>query len=120
MLGGEKNDDAEITGGAGEGDAQGAGLQYGQETVQWALLRFQQPVHCPLGSLIIGSRLDTVEGNNKDKDAGVGVCRLAFYGPILKALDIPSGDKDQEREALAKEVKLYTPKSKRAEVSKVR
>ena len=44
------------------------GLKYGQEPVQWALLQFQQPVFCPLGSLVIGSRLDT---DTKDT-AGTG------------------------------------------------
>ena len=37
-------------------------LIYGNEPLQWALIQFQQPVYCPLGSLIIGSRLETLEG----------------------------------------------------------
>lgn len=34
------------------------GTTYGKEPVQWALLNLQQPVYCPLGSLVIGSKLD--------------------------------------------------------------
>ena len=79
------------------------GLAYGTEPVQWALLQFQQPVYCPLGSLVIGSRLDadTSEhgssgGSGSTAGAG-GVggatvssggnqhCRLAFYGPLKRA-----------------------------------
>eukprot|EP01032_Pedospumella_encystans_P010759 gene10759-12549_t len=35
------------------------GLAYNTEPLQWALLQFQHSVYCPIGSLIIGSRLDT-------------------------------------------------------------
>ena len=38
---------------------------FGDEPLQYALLRFQQPVFCPLGSLLIASRLDTEDGNRE-------------------------------------------------------
>lgn len=68
------------------------GLVYGKEPVQWVLLQFQQPVYCPIGSLIIGSRLDV---DTKDHHPTTSVsggtnpaqqCRLAFFGPIKEIL----------------------------------
>jgi selenocysteine-specific elongation factor len=61
------------------------GANYGSEPLQWALIQFQQPVFCPLGSMVIGSRLD---GNTKDT-TGMGSahqCRLSFFGPIRYSL----------------------------------
>lgn len=58
---------------------------YGLEPLQWALVSFQQPLHCPLGSLVIGSRLDA---DKKDamSEPDQRSCRLAFFGPIKRAL----------------------------------
>lgn len=58
------------------------GLAYGTEPMQWALLQFQHPVHCPLGSLLIGSRLDTDTsdhpGNSSNSAAGAGMLEYLF------------------------------------------
>lgn len=47
------------------------------EGSQWAMVQFQQPIYAPLGSLVIGSRLDTEDSHN--------MCRLAFHGPIVSS-----------------------------------
>jgi selenocysteine-specific elongation factor len=62
------------------------GVKYGNEPVHWAVIQFQQPVFCPLGSLVIGSRLDTDTTDN----TGLGSshqCRLSFFGPVRYALE---------------------------------
>lgn len=52
------------------------GLAYNTEPLQWALLQFQHSVYCPIGSLIIGSRLDTDtsdhpgSSNNNNSNSG--------------------------------------------------
>lgn len=94
--------------------------EHGHEPVQWALLQFQQPVYCPLGSLIIGSRLDIdtktagkpskdLSKDDRDSKAGNKSCRLSFHGPIVQ--DFSGGD-------LAR-IKLFAWKSKEAEVLKL-
>jgi selenocysteine-specific elongation factor len=65
----------------------GENLCYGKEPVQWVLLQFQQPVFCPIGSLIIGSRLDADSGDNGSQ------CRLAFYGPVKESIKKDDFDK---------------------------
>lgn len=52
--------------------------------VQWALLQFPTAIYAPLGSLIIGSKLDTdvKETSLSASSSAVQSCRLAFYGPI--------------------------------------
>mmetsp|Transcript_42722 Transcript_42722/g.71065 ORF Transcript_42722/g.71065 Transcript_42722/m.71065 type:complete len:239 (+) Transcript_42722:81-797(+) len=50
---------------------------------QFALLTFETPVIAPLGSILIGSRLDA--------DIHVNACRLAFSGNLLEAVD-PSNE----------------------------
>jgi selenocysteine-specific elongation factor len=79
---------------------------YGRETIQWAMLSFQQPVYCPRHSLIIGSRLDTdvSEGSSQEN-----VCRIAFSGHVDLFVSADAID----------EVKLYTFKVKEAVVSKI-
>ncbi len=96
-------------------------LVYGNEPVQFALLQFQQPVYCPIGGLIIGSRLDidsvstsTVTSDVKWEDLSETKnasksCRLAFHGPVIK---------DFSRRKM-EDVKLFTWKSKDAEVLKL-
>lgn len=59
---------------------------FGEEPVQWALLQFQHPVYCPLGSLVIGSRLDV---DSKEHAGEVNHCRLAFWGPIKNSIPTP-------------------------------
>jgi selenocysteine-specific elongation factor len=85
-------------------------LVYGKEPVQWVLLQFQQPVHCPLGSLIIGSRFDVDSKDHHHPSSSsttssitatpsllpvnshVHQCRLAFYGPVKDMLVNPELD----------------------------
>ena len=67
-------------------------MVYGREPVQWALLRFQQAVYCPLGSLIIGSRLDTT---TREGAQVANQCRLAFYGPVVHSLSDSETDNVQ-------------------------
>ena len=97
--------------------------------LHWAVLDFQTPVYCPLNSLIIGSRLDTVVEPNHTKqpysastsaDATATVaggtttvassCRLAFCGRLVTQMD-PS--KDVSR------IRWYTPKERRGTVSRL-
>ena len=67
----------------------------------WAVLQFQRPVFCPIGSLIIGSRLDTFATNavlekhdkNGHKGAHASQCRLAFYGPLKEAVSVEEMEK---------------------------
>lgn len=55
--------------------------------VQWVLLQFQQSLYCPMGSLVIGSRLDT--DTSDARGPGAHLCRLAFYGPIKAIVTLP-------------------------------
>ena len=71
------------------------------EDVHWAVLQFQRPVYCPIGSLIIGSRLDTfatnaiLEKQVKDGHKGehASQCRLAFYGPLRESVPVQDMEK---------------------------
>ncbi|KAL8453561.1 hypothetical protein Emag_001780 [Eimeria magna] len=47
----------------------------------FALLCFERPVLAPIGSLVLGSRLDL--------EASLSMCRLAFEGRILRAVSAP-------------------------------
>lgn len=93
-------------------------MRYGSEPVQWAVLQFQRPVFCPIGSLIIGSRLDTFsathekdanEGHNRETASQAGQCRLAFYGPIKESIAL----QDMEK------IKVYSWKEKHGMVLKI-
>lgn len=93
-------------------------IRYGNEPVQWAVLQFQRPVFCPIGSLVIGSRLDTFsaaaekeakDGHNKGTASQAGQCRLAFYGPIQESVAL----QDMEK------IKVYSWKEKLADVLKI-
>ena len=93
-------------------------IRYGAEPAQWAVLQFQRPVFCPIGSLIIGSRLDTFstavekeekDGLNKTSSSQAGQCRLAFYGPIKESVAIQDVEK----------IKVYHWKQKIAKVFKI-
>ena len=74
--------------------------------LHWAMLDFQTPVYCPLESLVIGSRFDTVDNMNGDSSS----CRLAFSGRLVEKVD---PQKDISR------IKLYTPKERRGVVSRL-
>ena len=52
-----------------------AGAKHGQ----FALLEFDTPLICPVGSIIIASRLDA--------DAGGDACRLVFHGKLLQSME---------------------------------
>ena len=98
-------------------------MDYGDEPVQWALLQFQQAVYCPIGSLIIGSRLDINSSSTnsgsvpkeiyreelRDTKNSSKSCRLAFYGPAVE--DFSKGKMEQ--------IKLFHWKHKEAEVLKL-
>ena len=75
--------------------------------LHWALLDFQTPVYCPLHSLIIGSRLDTVDNNSSGTASS---CRLAFSGRLIHKID-PATESNR--------IRLYTPKEKRGVVSRL-
>lgn len=72
----------------------------------WAKLDFQIPVFCPPDSLIIGSRLDTVDNSSGSSSS----CRLAFSGRLIEKMD-PDIDK--------KEINLYTIKEKVGSISRL-
>ena len=67
--------------------------------LNWAKLVFQIPVFCPTNSLIIGSRLDTVDNSSGSSSS----CRLAFSGRLIEKFD-PDADNNQ--------ISLYTVKDK--------
>ena len=141
LLGSDGSDGknkGEGEGEGGEGDRPVAprnATAFGREPVQWALLQFQQPVYCPLGSLVIGSRLDafstsldnddaatssTSSGGGSGEDgvprrerASASHCRLAFFGPVREAL--PAGGPSHGLE----KVRLFHWKQKDAAVFKV-
>lgn len=51
----------------------------GGEPMAYALLVFDKPVTCPIGSLLVASKLDF--------DVHTPNCRLAFFGRILSSMD---------------------------------
>ena len=75
--------------------------------LHWALLDFQTPVHCPVHSLVIGSRLDTTVDNATGSTSS---CRLAFSGRLIQNVD--------PADAVTK-IRLYTSKERRGEISKL-
>jgi len=81
------------------------GLAYGKEPVQWALLEFQSPVFCPIGSLIIGSKLDI---DSNEGGAMAQKCRLAFFGPVKNSIT----EEDIQK------IKIFNWKYKESEVFK--
>lgn len=52
------------------------GAKDGAKVGQWALLQFESPIHCPIGSTLVGSRLDM--------DINVTTCRIAFFARIVR------------------------------------
>ncbi|GKY98433.1 hypothetical protein MPSEU_000800800 [Mayamaea pseudoterrestris] len=75
--------------------------------LQWAFIHFQTPVHCPIHSLIIGSRLDAVDNNASGTTSS---CRLSFAGRLVEALD-PIRD--------IPELRIYVPKEKRGTIGRL-
>lgn len=55
---------------------------------QFMLVRFETPIPCPAGSLLIGSRLDT----DIKKEKYANTCRLAFHGKMLQFIDAENPD----------------------------
>lgn len=80
---------------------------YGNESVQFALIQFQQPIYCPMSSLMIGSRLDsdTTDVSNMLSQQ----CRLCFYGPLKEVIH----DQDVNK------LKIFYWKHKECEVHKI-
>jgi len=74
--------------------------------LNWAKLEFQIPVFCPPNSLIIGSRLDTVDNSSGSSSS----CRLAFSGRLIEKLDSDNN---------GKQIHLYTIKEKVGVVSRL-
>jgi selenocysteine-specific elongation factor len=87
--------------------SEGASAPKGDPLLHWALIEFQTPVHCPVHSLAIGSRLDTVDGN---ASGSVSSCRLAFSARLIVGVD---PDVDLAR------LRIYTPKERRGVVSRL-
>ena len=77
-----------------------------QGMLHWAMLDFQTAVYCPLDSLVIGSRFDSVDNPNGESSS----CRLAFSGRLVEKVD---PKKDISR------VRLYVPKERRGVVSRL-
>lgn len=86
-------------------------LRYGNEPCQWALMQFEQSVFCPLGSLVIGSKLDidTSASAGGDSNDSVHQCRLAFYGPMRQVIT----------DADIAELRIYNWRSKEGTVFKL-
>ena len=108
LLGGRDRDaksstSAEGVGGGAAPSVDGAPLIF---TWQWAALLFDSPVLAPVGSLVIGARLDA--------DIHVNACRLAFYGRLAAPLPPPSAG-SHALEAL----NFFRWKLKRGEVDRV-
>jgi selenocysteine-specific elongation factor len=74
-------------------------------------MQFDQPVHCPLHSVVIGSRLDTDVGIGAD-DAKNKSCRLAFYGRLVELLDA------SDPNVLAR-IRIYKPREKTGTVDRL-
>jgi len=79
-------------------------LHFGSEPIQYALIQFQQPIYCPLNSLLIGSRLDS--DINDTTSAFAHQCRLCFYGPIKEVI----------HDQMVPDMKIYVWKKKECEV----
>lgn len=79
--------------------------------LHWAFIDFQTPVRCPIQSLIIGSRLDTVDTNSTGASStgSVSSCRLAFSGRLVQIVE-PS---DINR------IRLYSPKERQGVISRL-
>jgi selenocysteine-specific elongation factor len=83
-----------------------------QAPLHWASLVFQTPVHCPLDSLIIASRLDVSDTNGSTRSGGDdhATCRLSFSGRLVAKFDYES---DNSR------IRMYHPKDRRGAIAKL-
>lgn len=67
---------------------------------QYVLLEFEKPIQCPLGSVLIGSKLDT--------DVHTASCRLAFQGRLLTAIDWSSPEDRAKLKVVKRKEKVGT------------
>ena len=81
------------------------GGKQGGKGGQWALIEFDGIVMCPLGSLLIGSRLDT--------DVNAATFRIAFYGRLIQPIGLGLGCLQKE------ELKIYKLKQRTGVVDRV-
>ncbi|EAL72543.1 hypothetical protein DDB_G0270386 [Dictyostelium discoideum AX4] len=72
---------------------------------QFALIKFDHPILCPLNSVVIGSKLDV----NLDSTG----CRIAFHGNLLEGID------DTNKQSLFSKLKIYKNKSKQGQVERI-
>ncbi|KAN0008579.1 hypothetical protein ACTFIU_009303 [Dictyostelium citrinum] len=72
---------------------------------QFALIKFDHPILCPLNSIVIGSKLDV----NLDSTG----CRIAFHGNLLEGID------DTNKQILFSKLKIYKNKSKQGQVERI-
>ena len=63
----------------------------------WALLQLEQPVPCPLGSVVIASKLDI--------DIQSNTCRLAFHGKAFELIT-------SKQEAVISSLKIFKTKTR--------
>lgn len=101
----------ELHGSANPTDSISGILPYGQESLQWMFIQFQQPVYCPSGSLVIASKLET-ESKAVLNDPSLS-CRLAFFGPIHTSIP------QVEDEVILPKLKLYRWKQRECEIHRV-
>lgn len=95
----------------GEGSTTSSSSSSSEPLLHWALLDFQVPLHCPLNSLVIGSRLDTVENHNSAGNGpSASSCRLAFCGRLIDKMD-PAKDKSR--------IRWCTPKERKGTVARL-
>lgn len=73
---------------------------------QFALVEFEKPVTCPKSCLVIGSKLDA--------DIHTNMCRIAFHGAILEAIEAT----DYRKTVLPK-LKVFKYKSREGLVERV-
>ena len=71
---------------------------------QWAALLFETPVLAPMGSMVIGSKLDG--------DVNANACRIAFFGRLAEPL--PSADVHELRR-----LNIFRLKAKQGSVDRV-
>ena len=83
-----------LMGGRGDREGGGGGPVAVAAAVewQWAVLLFDAPVLAPIGSLVVGARLDS--------DIHVNACRIAFYGRLSSALPVRARPDDHPLRSL--------------------
>ncbi|KAA3681608.1 selenocysteine-specific elongation factor [Paragonimus westermani] len=71
----------------------------------WVLLEFERPFICPLGSLVIGAKLDSTSTT---------ACRLAFHGKIQLQMSDPN-----YRQTLLPQLLVFRRKTRRGQIDRV-